>query len=117
MLRLKRIHDCADDADGTRVLVDGMWPRGVRKEDAAIDHWYRDLAPSAPLRKWFGHDPARWDEFRRRYFAELDEKPEPVRELRRLARGNTVTLLFAARDTRHNNAVALKQYLQGRRSR
>lgn len=117
MLRVRRIHDRPERADGTRVLVDRVWPRGIRKADAAIDHWFRDIAPSTALRKWFGHDPQRWDAFRERYFAELDAQPERVAELRRLARGRTVTLLFAARDTEHNNAVALRQYLQGKRRR
>ncbi|MDZ7829942.1 MAG: DUF488 domain-containing protein [Halofilum sp. (in: g-proteobacteria)] len=111
-VRLKRIHDPAARDDGCRVLVDRVWPRGLRRADAAIDAWMREIAPSTELRKWFGHDPARWDEFRRRYHAELDARPELVAELRdRVAQG-TVTLCYAARDREHNNAVALKEYLE-----
>lgn len=114
--RLKRIHDPAARDDGYRVLVDRVWPRGLRKADAAIDAWMKEIAPSTELRKWFGHDPARWDEFRRRYHAELDALPERVAELRDRASKGAVTLCYAARDREHNNAVALKQYLERPRS-
>jgi len=112
---LKRAYEEPGSQDGFRVLVDRLWPRGVSREEAKIDLWLKEIAPSDALRKWFGHDPAKWDEFRRRYAAELDARPQAVAELReRLARG-PLTLVFAARETAHNNAVALKGYLEGRR--
>lgn len=114
-LRVKRIHDRADPGDGERILVDGMWPRGVRKPDARIDRWLKEVAPSAALRRWFKHDPARWESFQRAYWAELDARPEAVESLLVTARGGgPVTLLFGARDQGHNNAVALKVYLDAR---
>lgn len=110
-VRVKRVHDPAEAADGTRVLVDRIWPRGVRKADAGVDLWLRDVAPSAELRRWFAHDPDKWTEFRRRYRAELAERPEALDELVARARRGRVTLLFAARDREHNNAVALRELL------
>lgn len=110
---LRRAYDGPGRQDGTRVLVDRIWPRGVRKDEAAIDLWLKDLAPSTELRRWFGHDPARWDEFRRRYHRELQGRPEALEQLRALARQGRVTLVYGARDQRHNNAVALKEYLEG----
>ena len=107
----RRVYDPPSSQDGRRVLVDRVWPRGVSKEEARVDDWRREAAPSKELRQWFGHDPERWDEFKRRYFAELDASPEAVRPLRAAAREGRLTLVFGARDTRHNNAVALKQYL------
>ncbi|WP_420643831.1 DUF488 domain-containing protein [Candidatus Leptofilum sp.] len=112
-LQLKRIYDAPDPNDGFRVLVDRLWPRGVSKEDAQLDLWLGDIAPSPRLRKWFGHDPARWDGFLDRYFAELDENSQVVTELFQKATSSNVTLLFAAKDVRHNHAVALKMYLEG----
>jgi uncharacterized protein YeaO (DUF488 family) len=111
-VRLKRIHDPAARDDGYRVLVDRIWPRGLRRADAAIDAWLKEIAPSTGLRKWFGHDPARWDEFLQQYHRELDERPDLVAELAERARQGTVTLCYAARDREHNNAVALKAYLE-----
>jgi len=108
----KRIYEPAEPDDGYRVVVDRMWPRGLRKVDAAIDEWLRDIAPSAELRRWFGHDPARWDEFVRRYHAELEAKPASIDYLAALGRERTVTLCFAARDKVHNNAAALQAYLE-----
>lgn len=109
----KRIHEPAAEADGTRVLVDRVWPRGIRKDAAALDLWLKDVAPSKGLRQWFGHDPDKWPEFRRRYHAELEAHPEALRPLHEyLERGDRVTLLFAARDEQHNNAVALAEYLR-----
>jgi uncharacterized protein YeaO (DUF488 family) len=100
--------------DGVRVLVDRLWPRGLSKPGAAVDLWLRDLAPSARLRRWFNHDPARWTEFEQRYAEELDSKTLAVSALVGAARRGRVTLLFGARDTKHNNAVALYSYLTRR---
>ena len=112
-LQLKRIYDEPAPSDGFRVLVDRLWPRGVSKEDADLDLWFGGIAPSPSLRKWFSHDPARWDEFVERYFAELDEQPELITELFQKTTKSPITLLFAAKDVRHNHAVALKMYLEG----
>ncbi len=114
MIRVKRIYDPPDRHDGFRVLVDRIWPRGVRKEDAKVDLWLKDVAPSAELRRWFGHDPERWAEFRRRYRAELKDRPEALKLLRDKALGGTVTLLFAARDPERNKAVALAEIVASR---
>ncbi|AAR36832.1 DUF488 domain-containing protein [Geobacter sulfurreducens] len=111
MVRVKRIYDEPATEDGTRVLVDRLWPRGIAKDKARIDEWLKEIAPSDELRQWFGHDPARWDEFRERYRRELDAKAELLDGLRKLAAGGTVTLLFAAKDEQHNNAVVLKDIL------
>lgn len=109
---LKRVYDPAGADDGYRVLVDRVWPRGMSKREARIDEWLREVAPSSELRRWFGHDPERWQAFVRRYHAELDQRPETVSRLRELAASAGVTLCFAARDREHNNAVALKAYLE-----
>ncbi|GBD44780.1 hypothetical protein HRbin40_02270 [bacterium HR40] len=114
MIRIKRVHDRPEPADGVRVLVDGVWPRGIGKGEAAIDLWLREIAPSTELRRWFAHEPQRFEEFYRRYSAELDERPAAVRRLLDLVRKGDVTLLFAARDREHNNAVALLRYLRER---
>jgi len=113
-IKLKRAYHSAGSADGTRILVDRLWPRGVRKTDAAIDLWVKDIAPSTALRNWFGHDPARWHEFRRRYSKEIQQRRDRLGELRTLARGGRITLVFAARDEAHNDAVALREILLGR---
>jgi uncharacterized protein YeaO (DUF488 family) len=116
-LRLKRAYEPPADSDGYRVLIDRLWPRGVSKEEARLDEWARDLAPSSELRRWFAHDPARFDEFRRRYRRELDEHDEKVRDLRRRARAGRLTLVYGARDTEHNDAVVLAEVLSpGRHS-
>jgi uncharacterized protein YeaO (DUF488 family) len=112
-IKLKRAYEQPDPGDGRRILVDRLWPRGVKKADAAIDFWLRDIAPSAELRRWFAHRPERWPEFRRRYLAELQERPELIEEIRKAARGGPVTLVYAARDEAHNDAVALKELLTG----
>ena len=113
MLKVKRIYEPASAEDGYRVLVDGLWPRGMRKDEAGLDEWLKAIAPSADLRKAFGgHDPEKWPEFQRQYGAELDGKADPVEHLRRLAGEGTVTLLYAARNAACNNAVALKAYLE-----
>lgn len=114
-LHIKRIYEPAAASDGARVLVDRVWPRGVSKDAAALTLWLKEVAPSAGLRKWFGHDPARWEEFQRRYGAELDANAEAVGVLRNMLRSGRVTLLYGARDTEHNQAVALKNHLSGRR--
>ena len=114
-INVKRIYEAADPNDGFRILVDRVWPRGLTKEAARIDLWLRDVAPSTPLRKWFGHDPALWDEFRKRYFSELDQNIGLVEEiLTNATKKKSVTLLFGAKDEEHNNAVALKEYLLSR---
>lgn len=110
-IKLRRVYEPASAGEGTKILVDRLWPRGVRKDEAAIDHWFKDLAPSATLRQWFGHRLERWPEFRQRYRAELAEKPQALAELRELARHGPVTLLFAARDEQRNNAVVLREVL------
>jgi len=112
MIKVKRVYEPPAPDDGKRFLVDRLWPRGVKKEALRLDGWLKDVAPSDGLRKWFGHDPAKWDEFRRRYFAELEAKPEAWEPLLEAARAGDVTLLFSARDEAHNNAVALKAFLE-----
>lgn len=113
-IRVRRAYEAASPDDGQRVLVDRIWPRGVSKDALAIDAWLKDAAPSSALRKWFGHDPAKWDGFKERYFRELDDRPEVVGDLRSRCAGGPLTLVYSARDTRHNNAVALKAYLESR---
>ncbi len=110
-IKVKRIYDPPSSDDGTRLLVDRIWPRGMSKDSAKIDAWLKDIAPSTDLRRWFGHDPARWTEFQKRYYAELDEKPDVKKTILSPKTKGTVTLLFAAKDIEHNNAVALKSYL------
>jgi len=111
MIRLKRIYDPFSREDGKRVLVDRLWPRGLRKENAHIDEWIKDIAPSDALRKWFSHDPSRWEEFKKRYNDELKGKKELLKELLADSRKGTVTLLFAAKDIERNNAVLIKEVL------
>ena len=111
-IRIKRIYDPAAKSDGMRVLVDRVWPRGMTKAAAALDLWLKEIAPSTGLRKWFGHDPARWDEFRKRYGKELDENAEAVEQLRGLIAEGPMTLLYSAHDAQHNQAVALLDYLK-----
>jgi uncharacterized protein YeaO (DUF488 family) len=112
-VRLKRAYEEPAPADGYRVLVDRLWPRGVAKDDARLDEWARELAPSTELRRWFGHDPEKFDEFRRRYRDELAGHEEKLQELRRRAREETVTLVYGARDEEHNDAVVLAELLRG----
>jgi len=113
-IKLKRAYDPPSREDGTRILVDRLWPRGISREKAALDQWMKEIAPSTELRTWFGHDPKRWTEFRRRYAEELREHPDLVTELRLLARGGTITLVYAAHDETHNDAVVLRDVLLGR---
>ena len=110
-VRVKRAYEPPETADGTRILVDRLWPRGVPKTAAAIDRWAKDLAPSAGLRKWFNHDPARFAEFERRYADELGMQQAGLAELRALAREGPITLVYAARDEQHNDAVVLRKLL------
>jgi uncharacterized protein YeaO (DUF488 family) len=114
MMRTKRIYEEPSGDDGIRVLVDRLWPRGISKEKALLGRWEKDLAPSNELRRWFGHDPAKWEEFLRRYRAELVGKEEELDRLRQEANDATVTLLYAAKDEERNNAVALKRYIEER---
>ena len=109
-IELKRVYEPADKSDGARILVDRLWPRGVKKEEAALDAWLKDLSPSTGLREWFGHDPAKWAGFGQRYRAELRHNPA-LAELRERARRGDVTLVYSARDMQHNQAVVLKQVL------
>lgn len=111
-IRCKRAYDAPAANDGYRVLVDRVWPRGVSKDELELDAWRKDLAPSTELRKWFGHDPERWDEFRERYFAELDERRDAVDELLEQVGDGRLTLVYGAKDTEHNQAVALREYLR-----
>jgi uncharacterized protein YeaO (DUF488 family) len=117
-VRLKRAYESPAAADGYRVLIDRIWPRGVTREKARLDEWARELAPSGELRRWFGHDPARFVEFQRRYTSELAAQEAKLRELRRRARTGTLTLVYGASDIEHNDAVVLAEVLRrGRRSR
>jgi len=115
-LRTKRIYDAPKRTDGKRILIDRLWPRGVSKEDAKIDHWAKDVAPSDELRRWYRHEPSKWGEFRKRYFAELDANPDGVAALRAALGSRTATLVFASKEERLNNAAALKEYLASRRA-
>ncbi len=113
-IKLKRAYEPAGTEDGTRYLVERLWPRGVKKEALKVEAWLKDVAPSDGLRRWFAHDPAKWAEFRRRYFKELDGNPQAWQPIVASARRGTVTLVYSARDTEHNNAAALKDYLEAR---
>jgi uncharacterized protein YeaO (DUF488 family) len=114
VINLKRAYEEPSRNDGFRVLVERLWPRGVKKEALALDLWLKDIAPSPELRRWFSHDPARWEEFCRRYWQELAGRPEAVQLLREKLRGGKVTLVYGSRDERHNAAVALKKFLEGK---
>lgn len=115
MIRIKRIYDPADGSDGVRVLVDRLWPRGVKKDAARIDDWLKDVAPSHELRKWFGHDEAKWPEFAEKYRAELKgpEQAAALERLLRLAADSDLTLVYSAKDSAHNNAVVIRDVLTG----
>ncbi|HEY7681835.1 MAG TPA: DUF488 family protein [Gemmatimonadales bacterium] len=114
-IRTKRVYDRADKSDGRRILVDRLWPRGLSKAVAKVDFWARGVAPSNELRRWYQHNPAKWDEFRKRYFAELDAVPEALAELRPYLKRGAVTLLFGSKEPRLNNATALQEYLESHR--
>lgn len=112
MIQIKRVYDPAASGDGQRILAERLWPRGMKKEDAKLDQWLKDVAPSTELRKWFSHDPAKWSEFQQRYWAELNQHPEAWAPILDAAKKGKVTLLFSSHDTEHNNVVALKNYLK-----
>ena len=114
MLALKRVYDKGAPEDGVRFLVERLRPRGIKKTDLRLDDWLKDVAPSNALRRWFAHDPEKWTEFQKRYFAELDRHPEACEPIRRAARHGRVTLIYSSHDAEHNNAVALKEYLSAR---
>ena len=115
MIKLKRVYETPSTKDGLRVLVERLWPRGLTKERAAVDLWLKDVAPSAELRKWFGHDPARWQQFQERYRRELRDKKDAIQLLKKKGKEGTVTLVYAARDEEHNGALALKTVLERRK--
>ena len=112
MIRIKRVYEAASPSDGARFLVERLWPRGMKKEALRMDGWLRDVAPSPALRQWFGHDPAKWPEFQRRYRRELEACPEAIRPLLDAAIRGPLTLLYSAHDTEHNSAMLLKAYLE-----
>lgn len=116
-IKLKRAYERPSDEDGVRVLVERLWPRGLKKSHAVIAKWAKETAPSTDLRKWFGHDPARWDEFRQRYVEELRRHPDELGELRDMARQGTITLVFSTHDAVHNNAIVLRDILLGREAK
>jgi uncharacterized protein YeaO (DUF488 family) len=114
MIGIKRVYDSSSPEDGKRFLVDRLWPRGVNKEKAQLDGWFKNVAPSNELRSWFGHDSKRWGEFKKRYFAELDTNAEEWKALLTIARKENITLVYGAKDTEHNNATALMQFLKAK---
>ena len=109
---IKRVYDPPMQDDGYRILVDRLWPRGLSKDKAKIDLWLKDIAPSAALRQWFNHDQAKWHEFKTRYFVELKQHADLINQLKKKAKSTRLTLLYGAKDTTHNNALALKEYLE-----
>jgi uncharacterized protein YeaO (DUF488 family) len=114
MIRLKRVYEKATPCDGLRILVERLWPRGVKRADAAIDLWLKEVAPSAELRKWFAHDPKKWEQFVRRYWKELQSNPAAIGHLRQTCGRGTATLVYAARDEEHNGAIVLWRFLKDR---
>ena len=117
MITLKRAYDAVSRTDGTRFLVERLWPRGISKTKLRVDAWLKEVGPSTHLRKWFKHDPEKWDEFRRRYFKELASQPEAWQPILSAARRGRVTLVYSSHDTQHNNAVALQEYVQAKARR
>ena len=113
-IQIRRAYDPPGRGDGYRVLVDRVWPRGVTKDELELDEWRKEIAPSTRLRQWFGHDPERWKGFQERYFVELEKRPDAIQDLVKRARHGRVTLVYGARDTDHNQAVALSAYLRAR---
>lgn len=114
MLKLKRVYDDVSQHDGKRILVDGVWPRGIKKEDLEHDEWYKEIAPSSDLRKWFDHDPDKWEEFKKKYKKELKEQKDLVDQIKKDSDGHNVTLLYAAKDEEHNQAVVIKEYIENK---
>jgi len=112
MIKIKRIYDPVSPDDGKRILVDRLWPRGIKKDKTVIDEWLKDIAPSDELRRWFSHDPSKWYEFKKKYIKELRSKPELIERLKKETKKEKVTLLFSAKDVEHNNAVVLKEVLE-----
>lgn len=110
-IKIKRAYEIASKDDGTRILVERLWPRGIKKENLRLDYWMKDIAPSAELRKWFSHDPAKWQQFQKKYNAELDQHPEAVELLLKEIRKGPVTFLYSSHDTEHNSAISLMHYL------
>lgn len=113
MVKIKRVYDPESPDDGKRVLIDRLWPRGIKKEELRVDEWLKEIAPSDELRKWFAHDPAKWTEFKKRYHRELREKATLIDSLTRQAKHGILTLLYSAKDEKHNNAVVLQEMIQG----
>ncbi|HHT9111771.1 MAG: DUF488 domain-containing protein [Planctomycetes bacterium] len=112
MITLKRVYEKPSKGDGFRILVERLWPRGITKERASVDLWLKDVAPGTELRKWFGHDPAKWEQFCKRYRVELEQNKDAVNLLKQKSKEGTITLVYAARDEKHNSAVALKEILE-----
>ena len=112
ILKVKRLYDEKSTQDGMRVLVDRVWPRGVKKEDVDYDEWYKELAPSTELRKWFNHDTKKWDDFKKKYFKELKKQHKLLEEIKEKSDGHNVTLIYGAKDKEHNQAVAIKEYIE-----
>jgi uncharacterized protein YeaO (DUF488 family) len=117
MIQLKRAYEKASESDGARFLVERLWPRGVKKQDLRLDGWLKDVAPSNDLRRWFGHDPEKWNAFKRRYVHELEQHENVWQSLLARARLGQITLVYSAHDTEHNNAIVLKEFLEARLSR
>lgn len=114
MIEIQRVYGRQQRSQGFRILVDRLWPRGIKKEELKADLWLKDVAPSNDLRKWFNHDPARWDEFKRRYFRELESRQSAIDSIVEKTKDGDIILLYGARDDKHNNAAALKEYLESR---
>ncbi len=113
-IQIKRIYEPIGDNDGQRILIDRLWPRGIKKETLALTFWAKGIAPSNELRKWYSHDPEKWNEFKAKYFAELDKNPDGLNELRKHLKGNTVTFVFSSKELKLNNAYALQEYIETR---
>ena len=113
-IKLKRVYEEPSADDGVRILVERLWPRGLSKEKASVDLWAKDAAPSTELRKWFNHDPSKWEEFKTRYFAELDRNPDALEDIREMLDKGTITFVFASKEETYNNSAALREYIQSR---
>jgi uncharacterized protein YeaO (DUF488 family) len=111
-IQLKRAYDKPSSGDGYRILIDRIWPRGISKDELKIDEWLKDIAPSTDLRKWFGHEPVKWDDFKKRYFKELKQKKELTKKITEKMKNHNITFIYSAKDREHNNAVALKEYIE-----